>query len=57
MTNLNGLKRGSVLHAELKDGTIIHGCIDRVSATDILVDDNVSGDIMVVGFDEIVETF
>lgn len=50
-------KKNNVLHCRLKNGTTIHGTIDKVTDTELLVDDDISGDIMYVNTSEIEEIY
>lgn len=47
------LKVNDVLHAKLKDGTTIHGVIDKITDTKFWIDDDLSGDILVLEFSEL----
>lgn len=47
------LKVNDVLHATLKDGLTIHGQIDKIADTEFWIDDDLSGDILVLQFSEV----
>ena len=50
---MEGLKVNDILHATLKDGLIIHGQIDKITDTKFWIDDDISGDILVLDFSDI----
>ena len=51
------LQVNDILHAELQNGCIIHGQIDKINSNNFLIDDDISGDMMYINFDEIVKVY
>lgn len=50
MKNMNevDIQVNDVLLVTLKNGSVLYGTIDKVSPENFLIDDNISGDIMVI---------
>ena len=51
------IEKGTLLHAKLKNGTIIHGIIEEVYNNSFMIDDDISGDIFIVENEEIKEVY
>ena len=51
------IKKGTLLHAKLENGAIIHGIIEEVYSNSFMIDDDVSGDIFIVENKEIKEVY
>ena len=51
------LEKGNLLHAKLKNGEIIHGIIEKVYNNSFMIDDDISGDILVLDNEEIEEIY
>ena len=51
------LKKGNLLHAKLKNGEIIHGIIENVYNNSFMIDDDISGDILMLDNEEIEEIY
>ena len=50
---MDNLKVNDVLHATLKDGLTIHGQIDKITESGFWIDDDLSGDILVLDFSDV----
>ena len=51
------IEKGTLLHAKLENGTIIHGIIEEVYNNSFMIDDDISGDIFIVEYEEIKEVY
>ena len=51
------IEKGTLLHAKLENGTIIHGTIEEVYNNSFMIDDDISGDIFIVEYEEIKEVY
>lgn len=51
------LEKGNLLHAKLKSKTVIHGIIEKVYNNSFMIDDDISGDILVLDNEEIEEIY
>ena len=51
------IEKGTLLHAKLENGAIIHGIIEEVYNNSFMIDDDISGDIFIVGNEEIKEVY
>ena len=51
------IEKGTLLHAKLENGSIIHGTIEEVHDNSFMIDDDISGDIFTVENAEIKEVY
>ena len=51
------IEKGTLLHAKLENGVIIHGIIEEVYNNSFMIDDDISGDIFIVENEEIKEVY
>ena len=51
------IKKGTLLHAKLENGAIIHGTVEEVYNNSFMIDDDISGDIFIVENEEIKEVY
>ena len=51
------IKKGTLLHAKLENGAIIHGIIEKVYDNSFMIDDDISGDIFIVENEKIKEVY
>ena len=51
------IEKGTLLHAKLENGAIIHGIIEEVYNNSFMIDDDISGDIFIVEYEEIKEVY
>ena len=51
------IEKGTLLHAKLENGAIIHGTIEEVYNNSFMIDDDISGDIVIVENEEIKEVY
>ena len=51
------IEKGTLLHAKLENGAIIHGIIEEVYNNSFMIDDDISGDIFIVENEEIKEVY
>ena len=56
MGNLH-IENGTLLHAKLENGAIIHGIIEEVYNNSFMIDDDISGDMFIVENSEIIEIY
>lgn len=51
------LEKGDLLHAKLRNGETIHGIIEKVYNNSFMINDDISGDILVLDNEEIEEVY
>ena len=51
------IEKGTLLHANLENGTIIDGTIEKIYDNSFMIDDNISGDVFIVENEEIKEVY
>lgn len=56
MENIH-IESGTLLHAKLENGAIIHGIIEEVYNNSFMIDDDISGDMFIVDNTEIKEIY